>query len=131
MSTVIRGSRRTFFARCRCGSVFTSTCSPSVSTHVSRACGWPLGIRVTTVARFLPWARRTVSSSRGIGSPHLLIRLAPPDLPSCHCCRGGQRLAAWRYPSVAVHGNDHGPGDRVEPEVEPGYRGGGVGVDAQ
>ena len=64
ISTVTRGSRATFFARCRCGSVFTRMCSPSVSTHVSKACGCPLGMRVTTVARLAPFAKRTVSSSR-------------------------------------------------------------------
>src|SRR4051794_32858054 len=64
MSTVMRGSRATFFARCRCGSVFTRMCSPSVSTHVSSACGCPLGMIVTTVARLGPFAKRTVSSSR-------------------------------------------------------------------
>src|SRR5262249_27542489 len=71
MSTVILGSLRMFLARCLCGSVFTSTCSPSLSTHVSSACGWPSGISVTTVARFLPWARRTVSSSSAICTPRL------------------------------------------------------------
>src|SRR5215470_14542168 len=106
ISTVIRGSRRMFLARCRCGSVFTRRYSPSLSTHVSSACGWPSGISVTTVARFLPWARRTVSSSSTICSPRLAL-------------------------SVAVYRHDRGPGDRVEPEVEAGHRGGDVGVDAE
>ena len=38
-----------FQARCRYDSIFTRICSPSVSTQVSRACGWPLGIKVTIV----------------------------------------------------------------------------------
>src|SRR5215469_10173674 len=108
ISTVIRGSRRRFLARCRCGSVFTSRYSPSLSTQVSRACGWPSAISGTTVARFLPWARRTVSSSAVICSPAF--------------------LRPW---SVAVYRNDHGPGNGVEPEVESGHSGGDVGVDAE
>ena len=58
--------RRMFLARCRCGSVFTRRCSPSVSTQVSNACGWPSGISVTTVARFFPLASRTTSASSGM-----------------------------------------------------------------
>src|SRR5215469_17886704 len=106
ISTVIRGSLPMFLARCRCGSVFTRRYSPSLSTHVSSAFGWPSGISVTTVARFLPWASRTVSSSSAICSP---------CLPA----------------SVAVYRHDRGPGDRMEPEVESGHRGGDVGVDAE
>src|SRR5580693_3964747 len=64
----MRGSRATFLAFCRCGSVLIRTCSPSVSIQVSSACGCPSGIRVTTVARFLPLASRTTSSSSGIRS---------------------------------------------------------------
>jgi hypothetical protein len=41
-----------------------------VSTQVSSACGCPFGIRVTTVARFLPLASRITSSSSGIADLH-------------------------------------------------------------
>src|SRR5215469_9608747 len=117
ISTVMRGSRRRLRARCRCGSVFTRMCSPSVSTQVSSACGWPPGIKVTTVARFLPLARRTVSSSSGM------------------TCRPPRRMGAWSRragppASVSVDGDDHSAGDGVEAQVEPGDGGGDVGVDA-
>src|SRR6201987_2367857 len=105
ISTVIRGARRMFLARCRCGSVFTRTCSPSVSTQVSNACGWPSGISVTTVARFFPLASRTTSASSG--TTHL------------------------REDSVAEDRDHDGAGEGMEAEVEAGHRGGDVGVHAE
>src|ERR1039457_1208933 len=114
ISTVIRGSLLTFLARWRVGSVFTRTCSPSVSTQVSRACGWPFGISVTTVARFLPLARRTVSSSSGT--------ICLPYSGS-----GIQAPAG----SVTVGRDVQLAGDGVEAQVGAGHGGGDVGVDAE
>src|SRR5579862_7598970 len=68
ISTVTRGSRRTFLARWRCGSVLTSRWSSSQSIQVNRAWGVPSGMRVTTVARFLPLQRRATSGSRAMGA---------------------------------------------------------------
>src|ERR1035438_2790116 len=106
ISTVIRGSLLTFLARWRVGSVFTSTYSPSVSTQVSRACGWPLGMSVTTVAQVLPLARRMVSSSSG-------TRCLP-------CSGSGSALGR----SVPVDRNGQRAGDGVEAQVEASHGGG-------
>src|ERR1017187_2459898 len=139
MSTVIRGSLRTFFARWRTGSVLTSTNSPSLSTHVGSACGCPSGISVTTVARFFVRARRTASSSSGIA--YLLVGQASDSAIIASPRRRGGRGPAGCSPgrlglptaagSVAEDRDDDRPGDRVESEVEARDSGGHVGVNAE
>jgi hypothetical protein len=50
MASVIRGSPRTFLSFRLSRTVFTSTCSPSKSTHVGVTCGAPSGSNVATNA---------------------------------------------------------------------------------
>src|SRR5487761_1788021 len=109
MRTVIPGSFSRFRLRCRCGSVFTSRHSPSVSTQVSCACGWPSGISVTTVARFLPLASRTVSSSSAIPSLLCFSQLVARG-PLCSPHRltpvsAGWPGLAWRRPQAGTMGH--------------------------
>src|SRR5580693_849094 len=102
MSTVTRGSRRRLRARCRTGSVFTSTWSPSWSTQVSSACGWPSGMRVTTVARFLPLASRAASSSSAM---LVLLRSRYAEASARHSPSRPARPRHWisRSPDKTVH----------------------------
>src|SRR4051794_39239302 len=94
----MRGSRATFLDRCRCGSVLTMTCSSSASIQVSCACGFPVGIKVTTVARLLRLASRVTSTASGIaallahtdhGSLPMLAFDVPP--PGVGPARAGRR----------------------------------------
>ena len=114
MSTVIPGSLRMFLARCRCGSVFTRTCSPSVSTQVSSACGWPSGIRRHHGGQVLSLGQPDDVRIKWHKGPEPSFR---PPLESPF------RPGGPSADSVTEYGNHHRPGEGVEAQVEAYHRG--------